>query len=112
SLHRLRLHDGDQRRSEPWREVLVEDVGAAARVGLAGLALAEADRAVMGEVAEGQDEEAGGNDEDERERVAANEAGDLLPAAARPAAADRGPGGPEGALAEDREQGGEEGEGA
>ena len=111
-LRRLRVDDGDQRRSEPRREVLVEDLGAAARVGLAGLALAEADCAVMGEVAEGEDEEAGGNEEDEGERAAANEAGDLLPAGARPAAADRGPGGPEGALAEDREQGGEQGEGA
>jgi hypothetical protein len=59
-LRRLRLHDADQRRTEPRREVLVEDLGAAARVRRAGLALAEADRAVMGEVAEGEDEEASG----------------------------------------------------
>ena len=105
-LRRLRLHDGDQRRSEPRREVLGEDLGAAARVRLAGLALAEADRAVMGEVAEGEDEEAGWNEEDEGERAAANEAGDLLPAGLGPPRRVVAAGGPEGAIAENREQGG------
>ncbi len=60
--------------------MFVEDFGAAARFGRAGFAFAEADRAVVDEIAEGEHGQHGEDGGDDRPRSAADQAGDLRPA--------------------------------
>ena len=115
----LGLDDRGQRRADPGREVFVQNRGAAAGVGRLGLALAEADRAVVAEVAEREHDQQRRDAEDDRPRAPAHEAGDPAPGAARflwhdsrnQGTARAGGGGPEGALAEQREQRRQQGEG-